>query len=182
MRDHHRGNAAVGGKTLFEPGDCLQENQLGNGRGKQVWKIRRNLDAAEVAHESGGHVDTLRPIFFSIKQAVVGPQRTAEEPYPVVNVRRAFEHVDRCALGQAVQLLVGRDQVAAVEFVIAGHVQHRCRACPGPLDGRGRPGDVSGQDHDVGFNRRERQGLDGQMDIGKQGDAHGRFLTVSVFT
>ncbi|MOA21753.1 hypothetical protein D3C78_1422600 [compost metagenome] len=90
-----------------------------------------------------------------------------------MDVLRAFQNVDLRALRQAVQLLVGGDQVTTIKLVIARHIQQRNRARPGPLDGLGRPGDVPGKHDDVGFHGGKRDRVDGQVHVGQQGDAHG---------
>ncbi|MNX93996.1 hypothetical protein D3C86_1262110 [compost metagenome] len=90
-----------------------------------------------------------------------------------MDVLRTLQYVDLRALRQAVQLLVGGDQVTAIELVIARHIQQWNRAGSGPLDGLGRPGDVPGEHDDIGIHSGKRDRVDGQVHVGQQGDAHG---------
>ena len=84
-------------------------------------------NAREIAHVALRFAHRGRPFLARAKQLEIGPERAAEEAHAVEDHFIVGEHAHMGSRRQSPKLVDGARDAAAVELVIPGNVEHRCR-------------------------------------------------------
>jgi hypothetical protein len=84
-------------------------------------------------------------------------QHAADDDFVVV------EHMDMGSGAEPLQLSEGTVEAAAVELVVAEHVDHKLVEAQGPARRLSRAGDVSRQDHQIGIVARPVHATDAEV-------------------
>ena len=174
VRDHHRGTGVDAGQPGVEPCRLLPEQRDRVVRREEIVRGFTDTDPAEVAQEPPGCVLCGRALRRVVRQLEVRPESGAEESHAVDDGLAVVEHMHLRPLTQALELVEGALDAAAVELVVAGHIEDRLVEPHGPLCRFAGPRDVAGEHDRVRIVDRPLHGTKPQVQVGQDVQLHGR--------